>query len=295
MENPRLGAIVLSISAAFSIFWNWVLIFGNLGFPALGIQGAAISTLCARALEVIIISIHAFRNSRFRVKLGLLLKPGIIILKDFAKYSTPVLVNEALWGFGIVLFPVIFGHMTGAQSILAAYNLASNLDRLFIVTLFASAGSSAIIIGREIGAGRKDRAVSAAKSLTVMGLLFGLSSCALLMLAQFTILGPLVFPLYDLSDEAAHSAMIMLTIVAISIPFRAMTFTVGIGILRGGGDGKTFMIIDVGALYLISLPIAAVTGLIMGLGIEIVYSSILVENAVKTVLLLYRLKSGKWI
>lgn len=295
MENPRLGAIVLSVSATFSIFWNWVLIFGNLGFPALGIQGAAISTLCARALEVIIISIHAFCNSRFRVRLVLLLRPGMTIFRDFLKYSMPVLVNEALWGIGAMLFPVIFGHMTGSQTILAAYNIASNLDRLFAVALFASGGAAAVIIGREIGAGRKDLAESAAKSLNILGLILGFISGGLLLLAQFTILEPYVFPLYDLSPEASRTATIMLIIVAIALPLRVICFTSGIGALRAGGDVKAFMLIDVGALYFISLPIAAITGLVLGLGVEFVFSSILIENSVKTALLLRRLKSRKWI
>jgi putative MATE family efflux protein len=295
MENPRLGVIVLSISAAFSIFGNWVLIFGNLGFPALGIEGAAISTLCARVLEVTIVSVHAFRNSRFRVKLRLLLRPGMVIFRDFVKYSLPVLLNEALWGFGAMLFPVIIGHMGGAQTLLAAYNISSNLERLFAVSMFACGGATAVIVGREIGAGRQARAESAAKSLTMVGFILGLFSGALLMLVRFTILEPFVFPLYDLSSEASSAATIMLTIYALTLPIRAMNFTMGLGALRGGGDVRAFMIIDVSTLYLIALPIASISGLVLRLGIAVVYSSILVEDIAKAALLFFRLRSKKWI
>jgi len=295
MENPRLGLIVLSISASFSIFGNWVLIFGNLGFPALGIQGAAISTLCARILETTIVIIHALKNSRFRVKLGLLLKPGMVILRDFVKYSLPVLLNEALWGFGFMLLPVIFGHMAGAQTILAAYTISSNLERLFAVSMFACGGATAVIIGREIGAGRQDRAESAAKALTTLGFILGLCSGTLLMLVRLTILEPLVFPLYDLSSEASATAAIMLTIFALTLPIRTMNFTLGLGALRGGGDVKAFMIIDVSTLYLITLPIASVSGLVLGLGIAYVYSALLVEDAAKAVILFWRFRSKKWI
>jgi len=295
MENPRLGLIVLSISASFSIFGNWVLIFGNLGFPALGIQGAAISTLCARILEMTIVILHAFNNSRFRVKLGLLLKPGMTIFRDFVRYSLPVLFNEALWGFGAMLLPVIFGHMTGAQTILAAFSLSSNMERLFAVSMFACGGATAVIVGREIGAGRQDRAESAAKSLTIVGFILGLCSGALLMIVRFTVLDPIVFPLYDLSGEAAATAATMLTIFAISLPIRTMNFVSGLGALRGGGDVKAFMVIDVSTMYLITLPIASITGLILRLGIAYVYSAILVEDVVKATLLFWRLRSKKWI
>jgi len=295
IENPRLGVIILSISACFSIFWNWVLIFGNLGFPALGIMGAAISTFSARSLELIIVAVHAFVNKRFKVKLALLLKPGITIFKDFLKYSLPVLLNEALWGVGAMVFPIIFGHMAGAQTILAAYNISSNLERLFAVAMFACGGATAVIVGREIGAGRKERAISYARTLIFVGFLIGVSAGAFLMLVRFTILEPFVFPLYALSAEAAGAATIMLTIYAFCLPTRAMGFTMGLGALRGGGDVKAFMLIDVGTLYLVALPLATTAGLVLQLGIAAVYSAILFEDVVKTTIMYFRFRSRKWI
>ncbi|MCL2226648.1 MAG: MATE family efflux transporter [Oscillospiraceae bacterium] len=295
IENPRLGVIILSISACFSIFWNWVLIFGNLGFPALGIQGAAISTLSARTLEVVIVAVHAFTNRRFRVKIGLLLKPGVAIFRDFMKYSLPVLFNEALWGAGAMAFPVIFGHMSGAQTILAAYNISSNLERIFGVAMFACGGASAVIIGREIGAGRKGLAESYTKTLTALAFTLGLGSGVLLMIVRFTILEPLVFPLYNLSAEAAAAATIMLTIYAFILPLRAMSVTMGIGALRGGGDVKAFMLIDVGTLYLIALPLAIAAGLVLELSIGFVYGALLADEVAKTTLIYLRVRSRKWI
>ena len=295
IENPRLGVIILSITAAFSIFWNWVLIFGNLGFPALGIQGAAISTLSARILEIIIVIIHAFTNKRFRVKLGLLLRPGIVIFKDFLKYSSPVLINEALWGIGAMAIPIIFGHMEGAQTILAAYNISNNLERVFGVAMFACGGAAAVIIGREIGAGRKDLAEQYVKTLTALGFALGLASAAILMIIRFTILTPIIFPLYNLSEAASSAATIMLTIFAFILPLRAMSVTMGLGALRGGGDVKAFMFIDVGTMYIIMLPLAAITGLVLNLGIAWVYSVLFLDELAKTILTYFRVRSKKWI
>ncbi|MCL2391079.1 MAG: MATE family efflux transporter [Oscillospiraceae bacterium] len=295
IENPRLGVIVLSISACFSIFWNWVLIFGNLGFPELGIQGAAISTLSARTLEVIIVTIHARRNKRFRVKFALFFRPGITMTKDFFKYSLPVMANEALWGVGFMMFPVIFGHMTGAQTILAAYNISSNLERLFAVALFACGGATAVIVGREIGAGRREQAERYVKTLTRLGFLMGVGSAGLLMLVRFTVLEPFVFPLYSLSEDAASAATIMLTIYAAILPMRATGVTMGLGAMRGGGDVKAFMFIDVGTMYFVALPLAAIAGLVLRLEIGFVYGALFVEEIVKTSLIYGRLRSRKWI
>ena len=295
MENARLGVVVLSISSVFNIFGNWVLIFGKLGLPAMGIMGAAVATLCSRVLEVIIVVIYAFKSSRLPLKIAFLLKPGMVIFKDFVKYSLPVLFNEALWGFGMMLFPVIFGHMTGAQSILAAYTIAGNLERVFAVAVFASAAATAVIIGREIGAGRKDTVESVAKSLVSLGFIIGLFSSALLMTAIFTVLEPFAYKLFNLSKEASNNATIMLTILSCLIPIRTIGFTMGVGVLRGGGDVKALMYIDVCTLYVISLPFAAITGLILKADISIVYSSIILEEVIKTFLLVLRVKSRKWI
>ena len=295
MENPRLGVIVLSVSALFNVFGNWALIFGKLGMPALGIAGAAIATLCARVIEVIIISIYAMRNKRLPLKIMLLLRPGLIIFRDFVKYSLPVLLNEALWGFGAMLYPVILGHMDGAGTILAAYNIAGNLERLFAVATFASGAATAVIIGRELGAGRQERIISVAKSLVTLGFIMGACSCALLLLVRFTLLEPLVYPLFDLSREAASNATVMLTILACVMPIRTLGFTMGIGILRGGGDVKALMYIDVGSLYFAAIPMAAIAGLVLKTGIAIVYSSIVLEDAIKVVFLLFRVRSKKWI
>ena len=295
MENAKLGVIVLSFSSVFNILGNWVFIFGNLGAPALGIQGAAISTLCARAVEVVIVSIYAIKNSRLPLKIKLLLLPGVTIFRDYIKYSLPVLLNEALWGFGAMLYPVILGHMAGAQSILAAYNIAGNLERLFAVSIFASGGATAVIIGRELGAGRRNQVERVANSLIMLGLILGLSSCGLLLIARFTILEPFVFPLFDLSSEAVANAKTILLILACVMPLRTFGFTMGVGVLRGGGDVKAMMIIDVITLYVISLPVAAIAGLVLKTGIAGVYSAVLVEDIVKSVLLYRRIKKKKWI
>ena len=295
MENPRLGVIILSISSVTSVFLNWVLIFGNLGFPALGIQGAAISTLIARGIEVVIICIHAFNNSRLKIQLSRLLAPGIMITKDFFKYSLPIIFNEALWGFGFMLFPVIFGHMAGAQTILAAFTIAGNIERFFSVAIFASGAATSVIIGREIGAGRIDNVKNVAKALTSLGLLFGVAASILILVTRTTIIEPFVYPLFDLSVEAAAVTSTMLLILAFAQPMRSLLFTIGLGVLRGGGDVKAFMIIDVGTLYLIALPIAAIAGLVIGADIAVVYSAFFFNSLAGFILCVYRMRSGKWI
>jgi Na+-driven multidrug efflux pump len=229
------------------------------------------------------------------VKLKLFFKPGLVILKDYFKHSIPLLANEMLWGFGFMLVPVILGHMAGAQTILAAFTIAGNIERFFSVAIFAIGSATAVIIGREIGAGRRDSVKKVARTMTALSLGFGILTSLVFLLAKLTILEPIVYPLFNLSDDAVSAASTMIWMVIFTQPIRAMIFGIGIGVLRGGGDGKAFLYIDVGTLYLVRLPIMALAGLVFGLGIGVVYSAFVIDNIINFTLCAYRMKSGKWI
>ena len=128
-----------------------------------------------------------------------------------------------------------------------------------------------------------------------MGWILGIASGVFIIVTRFTVLEPFVFPLFDLSDEAAANATIILTIMALAAPLRTQGFTMGVGILRGGGDVKAFMVIDVATMYVVYLPIAAVAGLILKTGIAIVYFSVFVDSLVKALLMYIRIRGKKWI
>lgn len=156
MERPGIGMYILAASMGTNTFLNWVLIFGKLGAPALGVTGAAIATLIARVVEIVIVVVHARRSRVFRLDLGLLLRPGLRTVKQFFRYGSPVVCNETMWGLGTAIFPTIMGHMAGSTEILAAYTIAGNVEKLCMVVAFGISGTASIIIGREIGAGRSD-------------------------------------------------------------------------------------------------------------------------------------------
>ncbi|MDR2357995.1 MAG: MATE family efflux transporter [Oscillospiraceae bacterium] len=296
-ENPKLGVIVLGSSSLINVFGNWLLIFGSetLGVAPMGVVGAAAATLIARVAEFAITVAYAAVNRHLRLDLKLFFMPGALIVRDFVKYSLPVVINEALWGVSLMLYPVILGHMRSATSLLAAYNIAGNIEKLFTVAVFATGSAVAVIIGKELGAGNTKGVYSAAKSLAAMGFLLGLGAGVLLLIATLTVMEPLVYPLFGMSPEAAGAAKAMLLILAAVVPLRNCGFAVGIGVLRGGGDVRAVMLIDCLSLYVLALPTAAVSGLVFGAGIAVVYSSVLLEELVKTGVLLARLKSRKWI
>jgi putative MATE family efflux protein len=296
-ENPHFGLAVLSVSMVLNVALNWALIFGKFGLPAMGVEGSALATLLARAVEILITLLYIlFIDKRLRIRLRAFLRPGMLILKDYIRYATPVVVNETMWGFGTSLYPVIYGHMAQASDIVAAYSIAGNVDKIISVAIFAVAHSTAIIIGKKIGSGaRKEDVYAAGKWLlrisVAVGVLAGL--CIALIAGAGT--GSFLFTLFKVTPNAQRVALDMLLILAAATLFRYMNTVIIVGILRGGGDVKAGMFIDIMTMYLYALPAAALSALLFKADISLVYTLIVLEECVKTFIGLWRFRSRKWI
>ena len=96
-------------------------------------------------------------------------------MKSYARYSTPVVLNETMWGLGTSLYPTIMGYMAGSTEILAGYAISGNIEKVCTVVVFAIAGTAAIIVGREIGAGRASTVYDTGKCLNTLAFLTGLA------------------------------------------------------------------------------------------------------------------------
>ena len=214
------------------------------------------------------------------------------------KYATPVVLNETLWGLGTALYPTIMGHMNGSTEILAAYSVAGNIDRFCTVAVLAVGATSAIIVGREIGVGHVDRVYDVGKALNAVSVMLGGIIGGLMLLATYFIVEPYFYPVYPAFQNcpgAAEITTMILTIVALFLPARAFNTTNIVGVLRGGGDVRFATLIDLLPLWLIALPLAALSGLVAKLGILWVYLSIETENVTKFFLGVFRFRSGNWI
>lgn len=295
MERPRLGMYILAASMTVNTCLNWVLIFGNLGAPALGVRGAAIATLTARVVEILIVVVHMMRTRSFRFSPGKLLCPGREMTGQFLRCAGPVVCNETLWGLGTAIFPTIMGHMAGSTEILAAYTIAGNVEKLCLVFAIGISGTASILIGREIGAGRGDSVYELGLVLNTLSVGVGTLLC--ISLLSFTYLaGPAwFFPLFHLSPGACSIATMMLTVLAVMIPVRDFNHCNIVGVLRGGGDVKAATLIDLSPLWVVSIPLATLAGSVLHMDILWVYLAMSCEHVVKCGLGILRLRSGKWV
>jgi Na+-driven multidrug efflux pump len=297
---PKFGTVVVSISAVVNVLLNYMLIFGNFGAPALGVEGAAIGTMITRGLEVCItIGFIIFADRKVKIMplfMKHLLNPGKIILIDFFKYSAPVIFNETLWSVGVSIYIVIYGHMAASADIIAANSLAGNVERLILLAVFSIGNAAAVFIGKSIGSGKNNQQVYAlGKTFLMITLILGIGSGLALLALTFGIIQPFVFPLLDLSDAAKSICIFMLIIRSIFTPIRALNGVCMVGVLRGGGDVKFILVADVIGIYFWAIPLALLGAFVFNLNIYTIYLIIMSEDIIKVLLGLWRFRTRYWI
>lgn len=295
MGNPARGMYILIASMVSNTFLNWMLIFGKLGFPRLEVEGAALATLIARVISFVIMVVWALRDREFTIEWRLFLRPGGDMCRRFIRVAVPVMCNETLWSLGTSMYPTIMGHMDGSKEILAAYAIAGNINNLCTVGVFAIAGAAAIVVGQEIGAGNARQVKRLGGLMDALAFLFGLVMGLISLALLYLFVRPVLYPLFDLSAEAASICTMMLTVVFLTMSVRSFCTTNIVGVLRGGGDVTVAALIDILPLWVLAIPTAALCGLVLKLDVLWVYLAMAGESVVKCLLGHLRYRTGKWV
>lgn len=289
LEKAEIPFYIYGISLALNIFLNWVLIYGNLGAPPLQVLGAAIATFIARFLEALMALIYGrYFNNHLRFRIRSLWQKSGVLARDFYRYASPVIFNELLWGLGIALQVLLLGRLSSAA--VAANAIARNLQYLLSVAMLGAANASAVLIGKEIGANQEQRARDVAATLTFWSFILGLVAAGLMMAVR-----PLLFSFYDLSIETRHYLNVMMLFMAIYSFLQGPNCTCIIGVLRGGGDTRFALLLDVGTLWGFSLLLGFLGGFAFGWPILLVYAIIVSDELLKFIPGLLRLKSNRWL
>lgn len=295
MGNPKLGLYILVASMATNVVLNYGLIFGRLGLPEMGIEGAALATLISRVLQLALAVGHGCLSRWLWPLPAKLLRPGVPMLRRFLRFATPVVLNETLWGLGTAIYPTIMGHMDGSQAILAAYAVAGNVEKLCTVVIFAVANASAVIIGQSVVRQSRQRIMELGQVLNAVAVLAGAAGGALALAGLYAFIAPLVFPIFHLSQRAREVALMMLTVTFVMFPLRSYNTTNIVGVLRGGGDVTMAACIDLTALWTFAIPLSALVGLVLRWDVFWIYMVMALEQTVKVFWGAWRFRSGKWI
>ena len=277
-----------------NIILNAILIYGFYAVPALGIKGAAIGTVIARAFEfsIILVYIVFFENTlKFTLKKMFTIKA--VIIKDFFKYALPVIANEFVWGFGATFHTSIIGNMaknTPGDPI-AAYTISNMIEQIAFMSIMGFSSVCCIIIGKAIGEG-KDRETIIKYARTFMGLAGGF---AFVTGGAAFIFRNRIIDIFEISEQTKIYASQLFMVVTVFILIKTFNCMSIVGIFRGGGDTKTGMVIDLCFMYSIGIPLGFCAMYFWKLKVPFVYAFLISDELFKLPVIIYKVKSCKWI
>lgn len=283
--------MVAGVVAVFvNLVLNYILILGNFGAPALGVEGAAIATVTSRFVECFIVvwwtHRHKERNPYIVGVYKSLAIPGDLMVKIIKK-GTPLLVNEALWSLGMAT--LLQCYSVRGLGVVAGMNISNTIVNLFNVTFMALGNSVAIVVGRLLGAGKMDEARDTDRKLIA----FSVASC--IVIAVIVIfLAPLFPELYNTEADVKEYARNFIIIAALFMPqhafLHATYFT-----LRSGGKTVITFLFDSGFMWAVSIPFAFVISRYTVWPIEVIYALCQGIEIIKSIVGFILLKKGIWL
>ena len=289
-EKTHIPLISSTVGIALNTLLNYLLIYGHFGFPAMGVKGAAIATSIAAMVTLgLTVSISYGLHLPAAAKLKDMLGIDSALRKRFAKTTVPVVFNEGLWALGVTMYGIFYGRI--GDTAVAAMGIVSTVDNLLWVFIFGMMHATAIICGKAIGANKPELAYLYAKRMLSLAMVTGVFLGVMLIAIRY----PMLSLFSGLSAPVIQTAAIVLGIESFTMWFRAFNAVNVVGVLRSGGDTVFSLKLDVGAMWLIGVPLCAAAVFLLKLPVEYVYICTMGEEIVKVLIGIPHFKSRVWI
>lgn len=284
---PMLAGVAAVI---INVCLNGVLIFGLLGFPKLGVVGAAIATCIAKTIEFLIVVIWTHRHSDIHVFIKGAYRSIYIprhLMAQIIVKGTPLMMNEALWSVAMTF--LVQCYSVRGLAVVAAVNIATTLTNLFNIVFMSIGSAISIIIGQLLGAGKMEEAKETDNRL----IFFAVASC--IVLGVVVILIAPLFPLiYNTTDEVRNLAASFIRIGGLFMPVWAFLNSAYFTIRTGGKTVITFFFDSV-FIWVVTVPIAFVTSRFTDLSIVPIYFTCQAVDVIKCIIGYVLLKKGIWL
>ena len=288
-QQTRIPMTAGVISILVNTFLNYCLIYGKLGFPAMGVEGAALATVISAGVALLIdVGCSYGMKLPSGARLSQMRLPDWAFIRKFLKTVGPVVLNEGFWSMGITMYSVFYGRLGNAA--VSATGIYNNIDQLIQVLVYGIMNATAILVGSALGAGKREEAYLTAKRMLFASAATGVAMGMILLGVR----GPLV-GFFKVSEEAQAAAKQILLFSSLFLWVRAMNSINVVGVLRAGGDTIYSMVVDVGAVWLVGVPLVGIAAWALHWPVEYVFCMTAIEEIVKLVIALPRFKSRKWM
>ncbi len=291
VHRTTLPMVVSIIALSTNTVLNYILIYGKFGMPAMGVQGAAIATTIARTLEMILLLVFIYKDKQhplvgpFRAYFDI----HKDMVMNVVKTGTPVFVNEATWALGNVVYFIAFGFL-GTEAV-AVVQICFTVSDFFQALFMGISSACGVMIGNAVGNDEQEKAVLYSVEFIKLTIVFSMVIAGLLYLSR-----PIILMLYStLSLVTQNMLMTTLAVIAFYQIPKMFTFTMIVGILRGGGDTRFCMYLDLLSVWLIGVPLGFISVLVWHWPVHMVIGAVYFEEILKVFVTMPRFFSKKWI
>ena len=284
---PVLSASTLVVNCCI----NYTLIFGHFGAPRMGIAGAAVGTVTARVIELVIIVVYIrLRERKLDLRLKDMLSSDRDLFGRYVKVTLPVLLVSGLWGMNTAVQNAIMGHVSSQA--FAANNVASTLFMLVKSGAIGSASAAGFFMGKTVGEAKTVGAPEikrTSRTLQVLFVMIGAVSAVTLFFIRIPILS-----FYDLSPETRELADRFMMLLSAVVFFMAYQMPTNMGIIRGGGNTRFPMLVDIISIWGIMLPVSWLLAFKAGAAPWAVVLALNSDQIFKCVPIFIKANFGKW-
>ena len=285
--TPMLAGVIAIVTNA---ALNYILIFGHLGLPAMGVKGAALATVISRWVEVLFLLIRTLRSlDKYPFMQGAFRSAYVPweVIRPILITGWPLLINEFLWSISNAL--INQSYSTRGLDAVAATNICGTVWQIFAIVMMSMGSAISILVGQQLGGGDKPRAMDTARKLMFVNVAASIAM-GLIMIA----LSPLIPRIYNVNDHVRSITGSMLIVVGAMLPVDAAThasyFT-----MRSGGKTLLTFLFDCGFSWAVSFTLAYCLSRFTSLNIVWVYGIVQLANILKCVAGLWIVHSGIWL
>ena len=292
IKRMKLGLIANIVGVAFNIFFNYILMFGGLGVEPMGFIGAAYGTIISRTVEMVVMLLGTII-----AKYPILASPKKMFARErgfakkYFKMFFPILCNEIFWVLSSTVYLFVYDKLPDSEIALAAMNIAQSFDKIVSVAMIGLGCAAGVVIGNTIGTGDKEMVKDYARKSSWFSVVVGLMIGLVTVPSAFFV--PSLFT--EASILAKKTATILLLLFAITAVFRSISMMTVVGILRSGGDTTFCAITETLLIWLVSVPLVFLFGLVVKANIYVLFLLTNVSEILKATVFLIRVKRGKWL
>lgn len=289
VEAVRIGFYTSVLALIFNVGLNYCLIFGNLGFPEMGAEGAAIATLISRIAELTAVIIYVFiADKRLRLRPKDVLSLEKVYIKDYIRAGLPLVGSGGSWGVAMTVQTAVIGRL-GAACI-GANAVAAPVFQVVSVLYTSSGNASSVLIGKTVGENDIPRVKKYAKKLQILYVVIGIISCVALLLSR-----DLIISVYDVTAETAALAATFINILAVTVIGSSYEAPCLCGIVSGGGDTKFVFKNDIIFMWCMVLPLAFLSAFVFKWPVPVTFFILKSDQITKCPVAAVKVNRFKWI